>query len=303
MKNFFLLGLIAISLVSCQQQEQRYFADSAETETLKAAIAAYESGDWEQWRSHFVDTAKVYVNSTDAVSIDERLAQFKEMTPAWDSYGFEKEDQYWEMVKDKEDETWVYFWGTHAGTIKPTGKNLRIPVHLAVQFVDGKVVEEHVFFDGTAMNAEMLMAQNSDDMKTVAMSAQNNIVKAWNTFDADLFKATTSADLKRSTNGVVDVNSQDEYVGFMTAFHTGFPDFKVTVDNTSFADGKLFTMWTVVGTNTGEFMGNAPTGKSITTHGLSVWSFDGDGKPSREDAFYNNMSVFQQLGISPPEAQ
>lgn len=59
------------------------------------------------------------------------------------------------MVLDKEDETWVYFWGTHNGSVKATGKKLSMPVHLAVQFVEGKIVEEHVFFDGTEMNKAM----------------------------------------------------------------------------------------------------------------------------------------------------
>jgi len=31
---------------------------------------------------------------------------------------------------------------------------LSIPVNLAVRFVDGKIVTEHVYFDATAMNAE-----------------------------------------------------------------------------------------------------------------------------------------------------
>ncbi|MGA1226301.1 MAG: hypothetical protein ACO3VF_03480 [Tamlana sp.] len=33
-------------------------------------------------------------------------------------------------------------------------KELIVPVHLAVQFADGKIVEEHVYFDATSKNAE-----------------------------------------------------------------------------------------------------------------------------------------------------
>lgn len=156
MKKLILLGLAVMLFAACQQQEKkRYFAESAETKTLEAGIAAYESGDWEKWRSHFADTAKIYVNSNEPMTVEARTAQFKETTPAWANYGFDKEKAYIEMVIDKEDETWVYFWGTHNGSIKDTGKELSTPVHLAVQFKDGKIVEEHVFFDGTEMNAAM----------------------------------------------------------------------------------------------------------------------------------------------------
>jgi ketosteroid isomerase-like protein len=155
MKKLLLLGLAVLLFAACQQQTQRYFAESAETKTLEAGIAAYESGDWDQWKSHFADTAKIYVNSNEPMTVDARMAQFKQTTPAWADYGFDKEKSYIEMVLDKEDETWVYFWGPHNGSMKATGKKLSFPVHLAVQFVDGKIVEEHVFFDGTDMNKAM----------------------------------------------------------------------------------------------------------------------------------------------------
>jgi len=155
MKKLILLGLTLVLFTACQEQKpQRYFADSAETETLKSGINAYESGDWVKWKSHFADTAKVFVNSIKPISVDERAKGLKEMTSAMSSYGFNHDKEYIEMVLDKEDETWVYYWSAHKGTFAANSKEVVIPVHLAVQFVDGKIVEEHVYFDGTEMNAE-----------------------------------------------------------------------------------------------------------------------------------------------------
>ncbi len=153
MKKVILLGLAVIAMTACKQ-EQRYFAESEETNTLKAGIAAYESADWEKWQSHFADTAKIYVNSLDAMSLADRVAGLKDMTKAMSSYGFDHEEEYIEMVIDKEHETWVYYWATHNGTVAGSGKELSIPVHLAIQFADGKIVEEHVYFDATELNAE-----------------------------------------------------------------------------------------------------------------------------------------------------
>ena len=155
MKKILFLVLIATLFLSCEQAEQRYFGESAETATLEAGIAAYESGDWEQWRSHFADTAKIYVNSTEAMSLDDRVNQLTEMTTAWADYGFNKDDDHIEMVVDKLDETWVYYWATHSGSLKANNKKLEIPVHLAVRFEGGKIVAEHVYFDATELNAEM----------------------------------------------------------------------------------------------------------------------------------------------------
>ncbi|WP_299521289.1 nuclear transport factor 2 family protein [Winogradskyella sp.] len=158
MKNVLILAILLLFLSACQEQKQRYFAESEETKTLEAGIAAYESGDWATWKSHFVDTAKIFVNSKEPITLDARHKNLSSMTEAFSSYGFEKEESYIEMVLDKEDETWVYFWGQHNGTMV-NGTKLSIPVHLAVQFMDGKIIEEHIYFDGTEMNAAMTVMQ------------------------------------------------------------------------------------------------------------------------------------------------
>ncbi|MCF7569110.1 ester cyclase [Sabulilitoribacter arenilitoris] len=154
MKKLFLLGLAITLFIACQNTPQRYFAESTEIETLKSGIKNYETGDWSKWKSHFADTAKIYVNSTEPITIAKRLEALKAMTSAMSEYGFNHEKEYTEMVLDKEDETWVYYWATHNGTFAATNNKLTIPVHLAVQFAGGKIVEEHVYFDATAMNAE-----------------------------------------------------------------------------------------------------------------------------------------------------
>ncbi|WP_341215120.1 hypothetical protein [uncultured Wocania sp.] len=161
MKKLFLLGLAITLFIACQNQPQRYFAESPEIETLKAGINAYEKGDWSKWKSHFADTAKIFVNSTKPVTVEKRLEDLKASTSAMSAYGFNHDKEYVEMVLDKEDETWVYYWAAHKATFTATNKELLIPVHLAVQFVNGKIVEEHIYFDGTAMNSEFEALVNS----------------------------------------------------------------------------------------------------------------------------------------------
>ncbi len=153
MRKLILLGLTLVLFAACQEkQEQRYFAESAEIEVLKAGITAYENADWDKWKGHFADTAKIYVNSKESITIDARTEALKASTGAFASYGFDRGDEYIEMVIDKEKETWVYYWAQHEGTLAANNKQISFPVHLAVQFADGKIVAEHVYFDGTEMN-------------------------------------------------------------------------------------------------------------------------------------------------------
>ncbi len=163
MKKLLLTLSVVILCINCEQKPQRYFAESAEIETLKSGIKSYETGDWDKWKSHFSDTAKIYVNSLKPVTAEKRAEDLKGMTSAMASYGFNHDKEYVEMVLDKEGETWVYYWATHTGTFAATNKELAIPVHLAVQFVNGKIVEEHVYYDGTSMYAEFAAIAAAED--------------------------------------------------------------------------------------------------------------------------------------------
>jgi len=95
MKKLLLLGLTLILFIACQQQEKkRYFSESSEIDVLKSGIDAYESGDWDKWKAHFADTAKIYVNSKESVTVSARLEELSSSTSALSSYGFDKENDW-----------------------------------------------------------------------------------------------------------------------------------------------------------------------------------------------------------------
>ena len=154
MKTKFLLVVLSILLfTACQEQEKkRYFAESPEIDVLKAGIKAYETGDWDTWKSHFADTAKVFVNSDKSINVAKRLEDLSSGSTILSSYGFDHDKEYMEMVLDKDDETWVYYWAQWNGEFTTTKRKVSVPIHLAVQFIDGKIVTEHIYYDGTEMN-------------------------------------------------------------------------------------------------------------------------------------------------------
>ena len=56
------------------------------------------------------------------------------------------------MVIDADEETWVYYWAKWNGEFEAIKRKVLVPIHLAVQFSNGKITEEHVYYDGTDMN-------------------------------------------------------------------------------------------------------------------------------------------------------
>ena len=169
MKKLILLGIATLLFVACKQEPQRYFAESPEIETVKAGINSYENADWEKWHSNHADTAKFFVNSIKPVTAGERMEQLKEMTGAMSSYGFDHDNEFIEMVLDKDDQTWVYYWSSHNATFAANGEEVSFPVHLAIRFVDGKIVEEHVVFDSYPLVSGM---QKIEAAKAAAEAAQ-----------------------------------------------------------------------------------------------------------------------------------
>lgn len=147
MKKILLLCLATVFFMSCKNAEPRYFSSSPEIDVAKAHIKAYNEGDWATWTSHYADTAKISHNTLEEGTPEELLEGLKELLVATSSYGFTDKDIFYEMVIDDDNEKWVNFWGTWEGTFAANNQKLIIPVHLTSQFVNGKIVEEHGYYD------------------------------------------------------------------------------------------------------------------------------------------------------------
>lgn len=166
MKKLFLLGVTIILFTSCQQQ-QRYFSESAEIDLFKVSIADYGNGDWDGWRSHFADTAKLYVNSTKPITVSDLENAQKQLLSNFSSYSFLDKGSFIEMVLDAKDETWVYYWATWQGTLKANGEIIDVPVHIASQFKNGKIVQLVDYWDSAPITAAL---QKIEADKAAAMA-------------------------------------------------------------------------------------------------------------------------------------
>ena len=147
MKNLMLFGLVGLLMISCKQPVERWTNKSPEIDVVKALISDYEAGNWDAWQGHYTDTAKMYHNSTEPSSVAATLEGLQGYLEPVTEYGFADKDIYYEMIIDDKDEKWVNFWGTWEGTIGALDRDIKIPVHLTLQFADGKIVEEHGFYN------------------------------------------------------------------------------------------------------------------------------------------------------------
>jgi len=151
MKKLILLGLSLILFTACEKPKQQYFSESPEIDAVKAGVKAYESQDWDTWKTNFADTAKIYYNSIKAISPEENIEGSKNMLSNFSSYGFDSKETFIEMVIDKENDTWVNYWSVWKGKLAANDKEIIVPVHLTMQFVNGKIVKEYGYWDNSPL--------------------------------------------------------------------------------------------------------------------------------------------------------
>lgn len=66
-------------------------------------------------------------------------------------------------------------------------------------------------------------------------------------------------------------NGFDEFAERWALFNTTFPDLKFDVDMVTATEDMAATVWTATGTQEGEWMGIAPTGKTVSWTGINVF--------------------------------
>jgi ketosteroid isomerase-like protein len=161
-KIFLLLVTVAIFSACTQQVEQRYFSSSPEIDLAKAVMQSYLNSDWDTYRSFYADTAKIAFNVTEenAVSVDAVIEQHMLDVQSFSSIETLPKPEFYEMVITDNGEKWVNYWGVWVGTLAANGQRFEVPLHITSRFVDGKIVEEHGFWNNAAiMMATMALNQ------------------------------------------------------------------------------------------------------------------------------------------------
>ncbi len=94
-------------------------------------------------------------------------------------------------------------------------------------------------------------------------------------------------------------SNRDGFKQLVTALVGAFPDFRVTIDDLIAEGEKVVGRATVTGTQKGEFMGIAPTGKHATWSEIFIWQIKGD-KVVEIWGEVDQFGLMQQLGVVAP---
>ncbi len=87
------------------------------------------------------------------------------------------------------------------------------------------------------------------------------------------------------------------YIVFFTMMRTAFPDFKLTVEQLVADEENVAFAYTATGTHKGDFMGIAPTGKSINIRGMQISKFEG-GKMIERWGSTDELGLLKQIGVA-----
>jgi len=141
------------------------------------------------------------------------------------------------------------------------------------------------------------LAENS--LKT---NLSTYIDSCWNGKNLGLLNEIVSEDFARNLNGIPIAKGTIELEAHINIYFKGFPNLEVVINELFIQENKIITTWTFTGTNTGEFTEFDATGKKTKVSGVSIIHYNNEGKMSREDTYYNELYLLQQLGynLEPP---
>lgn len=148
-KLFILVSLIFILGACTTNQPVRYASSSPEIDIYKAMFKSYLAADWDSFRKCYADSSKFLYNATkgNEMSLDDVIEFFKEERELFSSIHYIQDEDFFEMVVTDENETWVNYWGVWSGIMRANEQIFELPVHMTAQFLNGKIVLEHGYWN------------------------------------------------------------------------------------------------------------------------------------------------------------
>jgi steroid delta-isomerase-like uncharacterized protein len=99
-----------------------------------------------------------------------------------------------------------------------------------------------------------------------------------------------------------DIRDRETLKQVTTMVRTAFPDLHIAVEDAIAEGDKVVLRWTLTGTQRGEFMGIAPTGRTVSVSGINIFRVAG-GRIAEQWEELDLAGIFQQLGAFPGQVQ
>ena len=97
-------------------------------------------------------------------------------------------------------------------------------------------------------------------------------------------------------------NDIDDAKEFVRSFHAIFGNMRLTILDLLAEGNQVAIHWRVEGTHQADYLGVAATGKPVTYQGIALLRVE-DGKIVDDIAYWDNLSILEQLGASPVPRQ
>ncbi len=118
------------------------------------------------------------------------------------------------------------------------------------------------------------------------------IERAWNAGDEAVFEEHLAPDFAHP-------GGREGFKAMVLGFRSAFPDLAMEVRDMFGAGEKVVTRFTIRGTHQGEFLGIAPTGRSVEFDGIAI-DVMRDGQRVDGWAQLNRLGLLAQLGVVDP---
>lgn len=162
MKHFTLALLFIGALTFAQGKKSTgKIRFDSKAETAMQIFNDYTKGDFKLFETKLSDTVKVYVANTDKLTKADLMAglnqdhtMFSEIAWGWLNT---------ETASYKDGSVWTLGWGLWTGTGNFTKEKHRVPVHMAYQWRDDKIVTVLHYFDTQTMRGEIKAMMKSEE--------------------------------------------------------------------------------------------------------------------------------------------
>jgi len=129
-------------------------------------------------------------------------------------------------------------------------------------------------------------------------SLNHRWIDAFNLRDWRTESAVRGPDFRAHLSGFPDPLDNAGWSGFMTAFTTGFPDARISIESSVEEGDTVATRWVLTGTHTGSFQGVPPTGHAVKFAGIE-FNRVVNGRLVEHWSMFDNLALLRQIGAMP----
>lgn len=143
---------------------------------------------------------------------------------------------------------------------------------------------------------------STEENKALIRKWVDQVLNTRDVSDTSLAHELVAADFVGHFPGQPPISGLEAFQQFGATYFSAFPDLKITPEDLVAEGDKVAMRYSWRGTQKGELMGIPPTGKQVTTSGMSILRI-ADGKIAEQWDNFDTLSMLQQLGVAPLPAQ